>query len=160
MFVYTVKSSTLKLFGCILCATLTALTLIFLLPLNDDVTVFANGKAVYTNVGDNEERIDFLNQFGWEVDKTPLSETKVVIPSKFDTVFSGYNELQKKQGLDLSKYKKKEVTRYTYLVTNYTGYEGKVFATLIVYRNRVIGGDICTENSDGFIHGFSKEAHL
>lgn len=160
MFICTVKSSTVKLFGCILAAITVALMLAFLLPLNGDVTVFANGKAVYTNVNGNEERIEFLKQFGWEVEKTPLNETKVVVPSEFDTVFSGYNELQKKQGLDLSKYKKKEVTRYTYLITNYDGYDGRVFASLIVYRNKVIGGDICTESGDGFIHGFSKEVHL
>lgn len=160
MFICTVKSSTVKLFGCILAAITVALMLAFLLPLNGDVTVFSNGKAVYTNVNGNEERIEFLKQFGWEVEKTPLNETKVVVPSEFDTVFSGYNELQKKQGLDLSKYKKKEVTRYTYLITNYDGYDGRVFASLIVYRNKVIGGDICTESGDGFIHGFSKEVRL
>ncbi len=160
MFIYTVKSSTLKLFGCIFAAILIAVTLVIFLPSNDTITVFANGKAVYTDVKDNSERINFLKQFGWEVDKEPLSENAVTVPSTFDTVFSGYNELQKKQGLDLSKYKRKEVTRYTYLVTNYEGYEGKVFANLIVYRGRVIGGDICTESSDGFIHGFSKDVHL
>ena len=160
MFIYTVKSSTLKLFGCILAAVLIALSLALLLPTSKDFAVFANEKKVYTGVKDNASRIDFLKQFGWEVESEPLSQTDVTVPSTFDSVFTGYNDLQKKQGLDLSKYKRKEVTRYTYLVTNYEGYDGKVFANLIVYRNQVIGGDICTESTNGFIHGFSKEAHL
>lgn len=160
MFIYTVRSSTIKLFCCIFAAILIAATLIIFLPSDDTLAVFASDKTVYTDAKNNDERVEFLRQFGWEVQKTPLSETVVTVPSTFDTVFSGYNELQKKQGLDLSKYKRKEVTRYTYLVTNYEGYDGKVFANLIIYRGRVIGGDICTESSDGFIHGFSKDVHL
>ena len=84
----------------------------------------------------------------------------MTVPSKFDTVFSGYNDLQRLQGLDLSRYKRKEVTRYTYIVTNYDGYDGTVYANLIVYRGRVIAGDICTESENGFIHGFSKDTRL
>ena len=77
---------------------------------------------------------------------------------KFDKVFNGYNEIQKRQGLDLSKYKGKTVTRYTYEVTNYENENGKVYANVIVYRNKVIGGDICSANVGGFIHGFSKQS--
>ena len=47
-----------------------------------------------------------------------------------------------------------------YVITNYPEYEGKVFANVFIYRGRVIGGDICTEAKDGFIHGFSKNTHL
>ncbi len=160
MFVYTVKSSTLKLAGCICAAFLVTLSLILFLPSNDKDAITVSGKTVYTDAKTNDGRVDFLKQFGWEVNSTPVSEKTVTVPSTFDTVFLGYNELQKKQGLDLSTYKRKEVTRYTYLVTNYEGYDGKVFANIIVYRDKVIGGDICTESSDGFIHGFSREVHL
>ena len=58
--------------------------------------------------------------------------------------------------MDLSKYKKKTVTRYTFVVTDYEGYEGTVYANVLVYRNRVIGGDICSADVNGFIHGFEK----
>ncbi len=161
MFVYSVKANTLKLIGCLIAASLITLSLIFFIPSLGTTAVFAeNGKVVYTNVKDNGDRIAFLKQFGWEVKEAPIDEATVTVPSKFDTVFAGYNELQRLQGLDLSRYKRKEVTRYTYQVTNYEGYDGKVLANLIVYRGRVIGGDICTESSDGFIHGFSKSVHL
>ncbi len=160
MFIYTVKSSTLKLFSCILAAILVTLALVLFIPSKEAVTVFATGKTVYTDVKDNEARIEFLKQFGWTVEQNPITEATVTIPETFDEVFTGYNELQKKQGLDLSKYKRKEVTRYTYLITGYPEYDGKVFANLIVYKDKVIGGDICTESANGFIHGFSKEVTL
>ena len=64
--------------------------------------------------------------------------------------------MQKAGGFDLSKYKNREVERYTYTVTNYEGYEGTVYANLIVYRGKVIGGDVCSADADGFCHGLEK----
>ena len=108
----------------------------------------------------NESRIAFLKSFGWEVQHEPLESVKVTVPTEFDAVFAGYNDLQKLQGLDLSRYKQKEVTRYTYLVTNYNGYDGRVHANLIIYRGNVVAGEICTEDASGFIHGFQKSTQL
>ena len=75
----------------------------------------------------------------------------VELPRIFDAVYAKYNDVQKQQGLDLSKYKRKKVTRYTYEVTNYDGYEGTVYANVIVYRGRVVGGDLCSAAPDGFV---------
>ena len=41
-------------------------------------------------------------------------------------------------------------------MTNYPDYEGTVYANVLVYRNRVIGGDICSADVSGFVHGFEK----
>jgi hypothetical protein len=84
----------------------------------------------------------------------------VTIPGEFDKVFVGYNELQKQQGLDLSQYKRKDVTRYTYKITNYKDYNGTVYANLLIYRGRVIGGDICSADVNGFVSGFDSKAKL
>ena len=69
-----------------------------------------------------------------------------------------YNELQRGQGLDLAKYRGKEVTRYTFRVTNYPDYKGDVMANVIVWHNRAVGGDICSSDVTGFIHGFERPA--
>lgn len=161
MFVYSVKASSIKLVALILLSLTVVCTLLILIPRYDSVTVFADdGSVVYTGAKTNDGRAEFLRNFGYEIDPTPLEEKEIVIPSEFDSVFTGYNELQKLQGLDLSRYKRKTVTRYTYEITNYDGYDGRVFANLFVYRGRVIGGDVCTEAQDGFIHGFSKNTRL
>ena len=47
--------------------------------------------------------------------------------------------------------------RYTYEITNYDGEDGVVYANILIYRNRVIGGDICSADVTGFIHGFEKK---
>ena len=115
-----------------------------------------NESISFSNVKTTNDAIKFLSQYGWTVDENPIEECEITIPKEFDKIFAGYNEIQKRQGLDLSDYKKKKVKRYTYEVTNYEGANGTVYANVIVYRNRVIGGDICSADVTGFIHGFEK----
>jgi len=163
MFIYSFRAATLKFFGII------AVTLVALIAIIAFVPVYAqngtgNTQDTPTNVGSTEYTYDkvktsadaanFLAQFGWTVDGGNAKSVKVTIPSEFDKVFAAYNEIQRAQGLDLSKYKKKELTRYTFEVTNYKGYEGKVYANVLVYRNKVVGGDICSADVTGFVHGF------
>ena len=174
MFIYSFKASSIKFFG-ILCVALAALiTLIAFVPAyaGEDTPKQNGGMAVdapeaesgvtvsvrYDKVKTADEAAKFLSQFGWVVDAGSAETKEVTIPAQFDKVFAGYNELQKSQGLDLSKYKKKTVTRYTFAVTNYDGYEGVVYANVLTYRGRVIGGDICSADVSGFIHGFEKPA--
>ena len=108
----------------------------------------------FDKVKSAEDARAFLSQFGWEVDAATAKTVEVTMPAEFDKVFVGYNELQKRQGLDLSKYRNRQVTRYTFTVTNYEGYDGEVLANVLVYRNRVIGGDICSADVTGFVVGF------
>jgi hypothetical protein len=161
MFVYSLKASTLKFFA-VVCVALTALVMmITFIPSYDGgefkyITTGTETEINYSRIKTNEDRIKFLEQFGWRVAERPVEEVEVKIPEKFDKVFTGYNEIQKRQGLDLSKYHGKNVMRYTYEITNYEGESGKVYANVIVYRNKVIGGDVCSANVGGFIHGFEK----
>jgi hypothetical protein len=125
----------------------------------DNVAVSANGEGKeysYDKIKSSSDAANFLSQFGWTVDGANAQCVKVTIPSEFDKVFAAYNEMQRAQGLDLSKYKKKEVTRYTFVVTNYPDYDGTVYANVLVYKNKVIGGDICSADVEGFVHGFEK----
>lgn len=161
MFVYSLKASTLKFFA-VVCVAVTALVMmIAFIPSYDGgelkyITTGNEAEIRYSKIKTNEDRIAFLAQFGWSVAETPVEEMEVTVPEAFDKVFTGYNEIQKRQGLDLSKYKGKKVMRYTYEVTNYEKGGGKVYANILVYRNNVIGGDICSANVGGFIHGFQK----
>ncbi len=163
MFVYSLRASTIKLVG-VVCVALTVLiTLIAFVPTyaisSQTSAGVGNGNAEYSydKIKTPQDAAAFLTQFGWKVEETPLEVKTVTIPGEFDKVFAAYNELQKAQGLNLSKYKNKEVMRYTFAVTNYEGYEGTVWANVLVWRNRVIGGDICSADVSGFVHGFEKQ---
>jgi len=165
MFVYSLKASTLKFAGIAALSLALLITLIAIIPsIGSDSKgggVEAGDISVasvnYDKIKTNEDRVAFLAQFGWQVDSQASEEAAVTIPSEFDRVFVSYNELQKRQGLDLSKYKRKEMTRFTYIITNYPEYDGVVYANLLVYRNKVVGGDVCSADVNGFLHGFKKK---
>ena len=158
MFVYSMRAGTIKLVG-IICVALTVLiTLIAFVPTYATPTTDADAEVSYRydKIKNEADVAEFLSQFGWQVNATPSEVKKVTLPSEFDKIFAAYNEIQKEQGLNLSKFKNKEVMRYTFTVTNYEGYEGTVWANVLVYRNRVIGGDLCSADVTGFVHGFEK----
>lgn len=159
MFIYSMRASTLKFFGIVGVALAALITLIVFIPSDRPASAPTAETMSYRfdKVKTAEDRIGFLAQFGWEVEETPVEETEVQIPAEFDKVFAGYNEIQKSQGLDLARYKNKKVMRYTFTVTNYPDYKGKVLANVLIYRNKVIGGDICTADVHGFIHGFERK---
>ena len=161
MFIYSLRASTLKFFAVVCVALVTLITLIAFVPTygEDTVDIETSGgvEISYDKIKTAEDRARFLSQFGWEIKPEAVTECEVTIPEEFDRVFTGYNEIQKRQGLDLSKYKNKKVMRYTYEVTNYEDYDGVVYANLIIYRGRVIGGDICSADVTGFIHGFERK---
>ena len=102
-----------------------------------------------------EQRIQFLKSFGWEVSAQPTEIAEVVIPTEFDEVYENYNALQKTQGFDLSPFKGQTVKRYCYAVTNYPGGVPNVYTNLLVSDGKVIGGDVCSNDLDGFMHGFA-----
>ena len=69
-------------------------------------------------------------------------------------MFERYNALQKSQGYDLSEYAGKKVMRYVYKINNYPGATEPVYATLLVYKNQIIGGDVTDTAAQGKIRGF------
>lgn len=156
MFITTLRINTLKLIGITALSVLVVAALVIFVPTYESTSA-SNGIS-YEKVYSNSDRVEFLSGFGWKVAQTPIEEVEVSIPAEFDTVYIGYNEIQKAQGLNLAKYKGKEVVRYTYEIKNYEGYEGTVYVNLLVYRNKIVGGDVCSADASGFIHGFTKNA--
>ena len=105
----------------------------------------------FSGMKTNEDRVKFIKNFGLDVSEEPIETEEFSVPEDFERVISGYNEIQKKQGLDLTKYKNKKVTRYTYRVTNYQGYEGEVNVNLIIYKSAVIACDVSSADPTGFV---------
>ena len=156
MFIYSVKASSIRFFTVLVLSIALLTTLIVLVPTYEPLSVSASETINFSKIKTNEDRINFLTQLGWKVSEKPLEEVAVTIPDEFDAVFLEYNNLQKEMGLDLSRYKRKDVMRYTYRITNYPDYDGEVLVSMLVYKNRVIGGDVCSADAAGFIHGLDR----
>lgn len=105
-------------------------------------------------VSNNDARVAFLKGFGWDVTTSPVESSQVRIPDTASEVYDRYNALQKSQGYDLTAYAGKTVMRYVYRINNYPGAIEPVYATLLVYKNQVIGGDVTNTAAKGQIHGF------
>ena len=107
-------------------------------------------------ISDNSSRVAFLTNMGWEVSASPVESSQVKIPQEQTEVYKRYNALQKSQGYDLSQYAGKTVMRYVYKINNFPGATEPVYATLLIYKNQVIGGDITDTGAKGVMQGFEK----
>lgn len=77
---------------------------------------------------------------------------EVRIPKEFNEVYQQYNAIQTSQGFDLTKYQGKNVMQYVYLVENYPEENSDpVYATLLLYKNKLIGGDLSRGGAEGFL---------
>ena len=103
----------------------------------------------------NDARVKFLTDLGWEVTPSPTETGEVRIPKAGDEVFDRYNELQRSQGYDLTKYAGKKVMRYVYQINNFPEAKEPVYATVLVYKDRIIGGDVTDTTPGGRVQGFA-----
>lgn len=149
MMVMTAKVNLKKIAIILAAAVGVILAIILLFGGGDNATQTAAG-----TVSDNDSRVAFLKSFGWDVTTSPLESSQVRVPNDQAEVFQRYNALQKSQGYDLTQYAGKSVMRYVYQVNNYPDATEPVYATLLVYKNQVIGGDITNTAAKGAIQGF------
>lgn len=134
------------------CCALAAIALTFTL----------GGKAVSASaevkhIKSNDDRLAYLNGLGWQVSEQPIATEELLIPEEFDDSYQGYLKLQADQGFDLTQYRGKRVKRYTYQLTNYPAQTEPVQIALLIYKNRVVGGQI-QSSSGSFVHGLALPA--
>ena len=123
--------------------------LVILLGRGDDAQATAALSLATT-----EGRVKFLTDFGGDVVVSPVESGQIKIPSGSSEVFDRYNALQKSQGFDLSKFGGKVVMRYVYQIKNYPGATDPVYATLLIYKDQIIGGDITDTSARGVVRPF------
>ena len=148
MMVMTAKVDFKKIILGLAAAAALILALILLLGRNGSAQTAAPAPSA------NDGRVKFLTDFGWDITTSPVESGRVRIPEQSGEVFDRYNTLQKGQGYDLSQYAGKTVMRYVYKINNYPGATEPVYATLLVYKNQIIGGDVTDTSARGHIRGF------
>ena len=115
------------------------------------VTASAEVKHIRTN----DDRLAYLGGLGWQVSPQPIATEELLIPEEFDDSYEGYLKLQTDQGFDLTQYRGKRVKRYTYQLTNYPTQAEPVQIALLIYKNKVVGGQI-QSSSGSFLRGLSS----
>lgn len=155
MFVYSVQSKHIKALAL---GVFVVFTVISLMVLSRESKMTSNDGSLNLKASTHEDRMNFVSQFGWELEEEPIEIKEIIIPTEFDDTYTAYNQIQKEQGFDLLEYAGERAKRWTYIVKNYEGYENKecIHVNILVHDGIVIGGDVCSVELDGFMHGFSK----
>lgn len=102
------------------------------------------------------EQAEFLKSLGWEISEKPINCREVTIPRDWNDVYSKYNELQLQQGFDLSDYRGKTATIYSYSVLNYKDHPENVVANLVLCDGRLIAADVSCTELGGFMQGVAR----
>lgn len=151
MFCVTLKMKSVKTV-LIICA----FTLLILVAVAGSGAITTSTEKKEVHASTEEGRIQFLEEYGWKTSGKSVEMKEVIIPSEFNSTYKNYNDLQKKQGMDLSKLAGCQVEKWTYEIMNYGDEENRVLATILVNDGKVVGGDISAVKEDGFMHGFQK----
>ena len=155
MFVFSFKASNFKIICVLLLCVVGVALSVALLPgaghslnVNKIESVAELNKI---NVKNEEGRLEYLEVLGYDVNKEPVAVSNEKLPKVFDAVTEKYNDLQRVQGFDLTKYAGKKLTGYTYEITAFPDEtklgDTKYLVTLIVYKDKVVAADVCCPES-------------
>lgn len=151
MFIYSVRASSIKLFAVIVLSLALLVGLIAAGGITGAAVSASSDSISFSGIKTNEDRIRFIARFIPEISGDPKEEVEFSVPESFDRIMLSYNEIQKAQGLDITRYKNKKVTRYTYELASYGDYDAPVYVNLIVYRGTVIACDVSSADPTGFV---------
>jgi len=108
-------------------------------------------RASSPRLGTTAERCDYLVSLGLCPDPESEESREVELPAVFDTVLEQYNALQRERGFDLRAAAGKSCRCFSYDLVDYPDWDGRVIATIYIFRGRVIGGDVHTADVHGFM---------
>ena len=89
----------------------------------------------------NEERVAYLESFGYQLD-AHSTVSEVAVPDSFDARFTEYNEMLRTLGFDLEPLRGKAVKKCSYTVTAGAPRSGNLTAVLLVYDGEIVGGHL------------------
>ncbi len=108
------------------------------------------------SISNHGERLEYLQDWGWEVVETPLSIETLLIPETLDESYDTYLALQESQGFPhLQQYCGETVERYTYAISNYPSGASGMQVNLLIHNQTVIGGEVLSTEINGILHGLA-----
>ncbi len=151
VFIWTAKLSRKKIVLALAVVFVCAAAAIVLSLRGAAAPASANPKGVRSE----EDRVAYLQDWGWQVSPEAALVEELQIPEEFGPEYDQYLALQSDQGFDLTKYSGRRIRRYTYDVLNYPTGETGVIAHLLLCKNTVIGGEVM---GGDFLHGLAMPA--
>lgn len=150
MFIFTAKLNRKKLIAIAAAAVAIILFIIFLSNRGTGTTI---AETAAQKLSTPESRVEYLASVGYTVSPEPVRTQEVGIPKEFTEVYDRYNAMQMAQGFDLSKYQGKRVMQYVYQIENWPqdGDPEPVYATLLLYKDKLVGGEISRGGENGFL---------
>ncbi len=155
MFIITAKLPRRRVVTGVATLALCCCCAIGLLLQPNSVQVVASTTPDPKGVRTAEDRIEYLSDWGWTVDETPLSIEELLIPETLDDSYTDYIALQSELNFDLQSLAGKRVKRYSYAVTNHPSDTENVQINLLIYQNNVVGGEVLSPTADGFLHSLA-----
>ena len=143
MLIWTAKFSRKKAVAAVIAMGIVMAALIILMGRMDEA-------AEPPLLTDNTQRVTYLQSLGWEVESEPVETLQFLLPDTLAEPYLTYNALQTTQGFDLTPCLGKQVSRYTYAVTNYPDRAEGIQANLYICEDRPVAGDICCPGANGF----------
>ena len=107
------------------------------------VTQVLSVKAERIMLNTNAERVAYIKSLNIDIISDEYRMKIVTIPKEFGKVYENYNKLQLSADFDLRDYKGKEVVVYTY------NCDGEKIVNLMIYKGRLIGGDVSEMSLNG-----------
>ena len=153
MFIWTARFSRRKAVLSVIVMGIVMVILILLTAKHDETAA-----AAQPQLADNTQRTAYLESLGWQVEPEPLETLQFLLPETLEEPYLSYNTLQKAQGFDLSACCGKQLTRYTYTVTNYPNRPAGVQVNLYICEGLPVAGDICCPGAGGFQTGLQFPA--
>ena len=108
-------------------------------------------RAPASSLRSTKGRCAYLASLGLRADPASEELRPVALPARFDALLEDYNALQLSQGFDLRAAAGRTCLCCSYDLVGFPDRDGRVIATLYLFRGRVIGGDVHTAAVDGFM---------
>lgn len=102
-----------------------------------------------------QDCVEYLTSLGWEVLPEPVETLQFLLPEVLEEPYLSYNALQLTQGFDLSACCGKQLSRFTFTVTNFPNRPEQVQANLYLCEEQLVAGDILCSGANGFQVGLT-----
>ena len=105
MVIFTAKLNKKRLFAVAAVIVIAAAAFLLSRPHGqpyDADDVLGSSSAEVGGIKTNEDRVAYLESYGWQVSADPIAVEELIIPEQFDETYSQYLELQASQGFDLT----------------------------------------------------------